>query len=194
MKRPKIDFRALLERTTIMGVADLLQLPLKKDGAGFRCKCPAHPTSGDRTLSLTPDIGFRCFAVEERGDRGDQIQLYAHVKQISNYEAADALLRHLGETPGETRATSPAKAEPEGRTDLAEMLGISPAALQAMNAKLENERIVVTLRSSTGVEIGTLALATSAEARPLFVFAFNEEGLAKATMTPDDIKKLFRVV
>lgn len=80
-----IDFAELKREVSILQVADLLDLELKKDGEGFRTECP-HCQSGKRTLVINEGKqAFFCFT-ENKG--GDCISLVAHVKNIGVKDAA----------------------------------------------------------------------------------------------------------
>ena len=168
----------------------------KQENDQSRFACPA--CKGDpRALSVNIGKGvFRCF--EDKGKGGtDSIALVAHVKGIRQREAAVMLDEHFPDRDAKP-ATSPAKVEPEGRAvpDIAQMLGIGPAAIQALGAGYDEatKRFAIPLRSANGVQFGTLGIATDAEQRPLLSFTFDEEETKKANTGPDELRKMFRVV
>lgn len=193
-----VDFASIKERVGMARAIQMLSLKLtKQEGEQLRFACPACKGGNDRALSINVSKGvFRCF--EDRGKGGtDSIALVAHVKGIRQREAAVMLDEHFPDRAAST-ATSPAKAEPEGRAvpDIAEMLGIGPAAVQALGAGYDEgtKRFAIPLRSAAGVQFGTLGIATDADQRPLLSFTFDEEETKKANTGPDELRKMFRVV
>lgn len=192
-----VDFASVKERVGMSEAISFLNLKLtKQEGGQSRYSCPA--CKGDpRALSINVGKGvFRCF--EDKGKGGtDSIALVAHVKGIRQREAAVMLDEHFPDRSA-SNSTSPAKVEPEGRAvpDIAEMLGIGPAALQALGAGYDEatQRFSIPLRSSAGVQFGTLGIATDADQRPLLAFTFDEEETKKANIGPDELRRLFRVV
>jgi hypothetical protein len=215
--RPSINYNDVKQRVSLEDVAQMLGLQLKKDGSGFRCACPAH-SGGDRTLVVTPGKGFYCQG-EKKG--GDQIQLYAHVMKCTNYEAAETILRNIGDSPEAKEAPSPAhKAEPDGRREslqpldylvtshpVAELLGLSAATLEALGGRYAPRgsmtgRILIPLRMDDGRLVGYLGIATSEDQEPLLRFPKNLEERCTSAKSepkpeaaqPDQLRKLFRVV
>jgi hypothetical protein len=198
MAKEFVDFAAIKERVGMQEAISFLNLKLtKQEGDQHRFACPACKGGNDRALSINIQKGvFRCF--EDRGKGGtDSIALVAHVKGIRQREAAVILDEHFPDRDAKS-ATSPVKAEPEGRTvpDIAEMLGIGPAAIQALGAGYDgaSQRFQIPLRSAAGVQFGSLGIATDAEQRPLLAFTFDEEETKKANIGPDGLRQLFRVV
>jgi CHC2 zinc finger len=130
--RAKLDFQEIKARVSLEQVMKFLQLQLKKSAGQFRGSCPVHGR-GDRPSS-SPEQGFYCFAEKEGGD---QIALYAHVRECNNYDAAAALSEHF-------KASSPAPpASNKGLKPLdylytshevLELLGLSPAVCEALGA------------------------------------------------------------
>ena len=193
-----VDFAAVKERVGMAQAIQFLGLKLtKQENDQSRYSCPACKGGNDRALSINVGKGvFRCF--EDKGKGGtDSIALVAHVKGIRQREAAVLLDEHFPSAKAHS-ATSPAKVVQEGRAvpDIAEMLGIGPAALQALGAGYDEatQRFSVPLRSAAGVQFGTLGIATDADQRPLLAFTFDEEETKKANIGPDGLRQLFRVV
>lgn len=85
-----VDFQELKERVTYAQVVQLAGLQMKHSGTQWRGPCPRCKKGGDRTLVVTEGKGYFCFA-EHKG--GDQIALYAHVKNCSVKDAARDLSR-----------------------------------------------------------------------------------------------------
>lgn len=198
MAKEFVDFSAIKTRVGMAQAIAFLNLKLtKQEGGQSRYECPA--CKGDpRALSVNIAKGvFRCF--EDKGKGGtDSIALVAHVKGIRQREAAVMLNEAFPDRAQTPRAPSPAKVEQEGRAvpDIAEMLGIGPAAVQALGAAFDEatQRFAIPLRSVAGVQFGTLGIATDADQRPLLAFTFDEEETKKANTGPDELRKLFRVV
>lgn len=198
MAKEFVDFAAIKERCGMTEAIQMLGLNLsKQEGDQLRFPCPACNRGDPRALSVNVEKGaFRCF--EDRGKGGtDSIALVAHVKGIRQREAAVMLDEHFPDRTA-AKTTSPAKAEPEGRAvpDIAEMLGIGPAAIQALGAGFDaaTKRFAIPLRSAAGVQFGSLGIATVADQRPLLSFTFDEDETKKANTGPDELRKLFRVV
>ena len=198
MAKDFVDFASIKERVGMAQAIAFLSLKLtKQEGDQHRFACPA--CKGDpRALSVNIGKGvFRCF--EDKGKGGtDSIALVAHVKGIRQREAAVLLDEHFPDR-GASLPTSPAKeAVQEGRAvpDIATLLGIGPAALQALGAGYDEatQRFAIPLRSVAGVQFGTLGIATDADQRPLLAFTFDEEETKKANIGPDGLRQLFRVV
>ncbi len=100
---PYIDFAELKNSVSIEAVAELLSLPLTKAGAQFRCECPVHG-GGPRSMVLTPGRNlFFCFG-EKKG--GDQLDLYAHVQEMTVKDAVAEIAAQLGTVPVPDRDTS----------------------------------------------------------------------------------------
>ena len=82
-----IDFADLKTRVSMEQVISLLNLKVKREGQQWRAACPYCKGGGDRALSMNVrDNVFRCFADGKAA--GDQIALVAHVRDISQREAA----------------------------------------------------------------------------------------------------------
>jgi len=114
-----IDFAEIKRRISLHQCMTMLGLPLKQSGNQYRGSCPVHG-GGERTLVVTPDKGFYCFG-EKKG--GDQIALVAHVKQISNRDAAEQICLHYSLDLLPERKEQPAKASkppaPTGKSESA---------------------------------------------------------------------------
>jgi hypothetical protein len=105
--RTYIDFTEIKRRISLSQCVTMLGLQMKQSGNQLRSACPVHG-GGERTLVVTPDKGFYCWG-EKKG--GDQIALVAHVKQISNRDAAEAICLHFSLDLLKEPKEQPAKAE-----------------------------------------------------------------------------------
>ena len=221
--RPKLDFQAIKQAAPIVKVAQLLNLDLKRDTGGFRCPC----TSGrgnDRAIKITPGYqnkdgtlgAFYCHACRASGDC---IALYAHIRDVDNYEAAQAISKEFGIAGEPAAAPKPAEAHARGlqpldyldvHNDVLELLGLSPEVCGALGAGYAgkgtmNGRVLIPLRMETGELVGYLGIATKADQNPLLKFPDNLDercGVAQPIeaeeppiQTPkDELRKLLRVV
>ena len=79
---PFIDFADVKARVSIEDAAEKLGLALKPSAGKLRCPCPVHG-GGDRAMVITPEKGLFCCFGSRPSTGGDQIQLVAHVKDIS---------------------------------------------------------------------------------------------------------------
>ena len=193
-----VDFAAIKDRVGMAEAINFLNLKLtKQEGDQHRFACPACKGGNDRALSINIQKGvFRCF--EDRGKGGtDSIALVAHVKGVRQREAAVMLDEHFPDRAQAPKAPS-RESVSEGRAvpDIAILLGIGPAALQALGAGYDEatQRFAIPLRSVAGVQFGTLGIATDADQRPLLAFTFDEEETKKANIGPEGLRQLFRVV
>jgi DNA primase len=107
ISRKFIDFADIKQRVSLHQCVTMLGLAMKQSGGQFRSACPVHG-GGERTLVVTPSKGFYCFG-EKKG--GDQIALVAHVRQLSNRDAAEAICLHFGLDVLPEQKEQPAKAE-----------------------------------------------------------------------------------
>ncbi|MGY3406125.1 hypothetical protein ACVWZV_002238 [Bradyrhizobium sp. GM5.1] len=108
-------YKTIKERVTMNDVVSMLALKItKREGPDqVRCPCPSCKRGGDRILSINlTGKGFTCF-VDHRasGFRGDQIALVAHVRGVSQREAAEFIAKNCG--LDNSAATSPAPTSEE---------------------------------------------------------------------------------
>lgn len=150
-----VDFAALKQQVTIVQVAHMLGLKLVTKGPQSRGPCTACNQGGDRTLAVNSDkASFYCFAAKAGGDC---IALVAHIRAMSQRDAANLIANHF-RFAGGTRDTSeqstssqtsrtapPAPQKPrfdaeaylralEPASELLQPLGISPETLQNFGA------------------------------------------------------------
>jgi DNA primase len=164
--RNYIDFAEIKRRISLSQCATMLGLQLKQSGNQMRCACPVHG-GGERTLVVTPDKGFYCFN-DKKG--GDQVALVAHVKQISNRDAAEAICLHFAldllkepkETTRPTKAAEPpAPARmPKGFDPEAYARRLDPAheKLADLGVSAETFKFFGAGHSNGGVNRGRLAI------------------------------------
>lgn len=166
-----------------------LGLQVKQESPGqWRSVCPACKGSGKRDLSINTDIDkFRCFKSNKGGT--DATALVAHVRQVTQKEAAEMLLERYG-----TRPTSKPRTEQPRDTDhpILDILGLTSADCEALGAGYDPE----TARFVIPLKVGTLAIATSTDQAPLLLFSINQaEGTEdEEKPSPDELRRLFRVV
>lgn len=195
-ERQKLDFAAIKDSVTIEQVMNLLSITARKSSGQYRCECPTHP-GNSRGLAITPGKGFFCFS-EKQG--GDQIALYAHIRECSNYDAGAALIEHFrigGKPATSARSTrdNPVTALLRQRDEAAtsvlqpldylttdhpaiELLGLTEDVCNAIGIGFANKgtiigRIGVPLRLPGGELVGYLAIATSPSQSPLLLFPDN---------------------
>jgi DNA primase len=118
-ERARLDFNDIKAHVSLEQVMQMLDLRLKKSGSQYRGDCPVHG-GNDRTFVVTPNKGFYCFS-EKKG--GDQIAMYAHCKECTNYDAAVAITAHFRLTnspapevkPNQRQVNSKTTSEPQAR-------------------------------------------------------------------------------
>lgn len=219
--RPRIDFTAIKRAVPIAKVAQMLNLPLKREKDAFRCPCPCGH-GDDRALVITPGhqnkdgtLGaFYC-----HGDRngGDCIGLYAHVRDVDNYAAAQAIMQHFklnapkrqAEEPQEPTDSLQPLSYLETQHDVLDLLGLSQLVCEALGAGYAPKgtmsgRIAIPLRLPDGKLIGYLGIATKPDQEPLLKFPPNLDEMCKIERQPaeqeppkhtaDDMRKILRVV
>lgn len=198
-----IDFPDLKARVSIEQAAQMLGLNLTKHGAQYRGCCPVH-SGGERTLVVTPQKGFYCFA-EKQG--GDQISLVAHVKQLPIRDAAAWMLDGLGgSTPKPVKGKLPAAPQrpPNGLKALdylqhdhesVRALGVAPETAQAWGAGFAAKgilrgRLAIPLFSREGVLLAYTGRAVKDES-PTLIFpnGFSPESVifGQERVTPGDL-------
>jgi hypothetical protein len=193
MPKDYVDFAGIKERVSMEAAVGFLGLKqLERSGDQCRYQCPMCKGNRDLSVNVGKQV-FKCFSWGKGGT--DSIALVAHVRGIRQRDAAVLLDQQF---PAQ-QATSPApKAETGGGAvpDIAEMLGISPAALSALGAEYDEQskRFVIPLRGSGGVQVGSLGIATTIEQTPLLAFTFDDAGVTRCTTGPQSLRDLFRLV
>jgi len=197
--RQKLDFLAIKQAAPIVRVAQMLQLELKRDTGGFRCPCPSGK-GNDRAIKITPgyqnkDGTLGAFYCHECKKSGDSISLYAHIRDVDNYDAAQAMSEHFG-VASDARSPAPTSASqrqvaPASRTDalkpldyldvhheVLDLLGLSPEVCGALGAGFAPKgtmigRVVIPIRMEDGTLVGYFGIATKADQVPLLKFPEN---------------------
>lgn len=83
-----------LRQIPVEHVCALLGMTLKKRGGTFRAPCPICAHSSQRAFSLTVSVNrWWCFGHCRNG--GDGLELYARVRQMTKYDAAQELAKHF---------------------------------------------------------------------------------------------------
>lgn len=197
-------FEDVKRRVTMRDAIDYLRLKaVEQKGDQFRFKCPTCTDNDGRSLAVNLTNGFTCYAAKPKKSGNDCIALVAHVLNISQTEAAKVLAKHfLGSSTeperkstgaGRGSDTSGACASPPTTHPVIDMLGIDPNMLDAIGGGYcsETERIEIPLRTPGGDVSGTVGIATRADQSPLLLFS---ERVTVQKETPDELRKLFRVV
>lgn len=189
-----IDFAGVKERAKIQDVVAWLGLKLKLEkGTTLRGECPA--CKSDRTLAVTPShirsdgsVGSYYCHAEKQG--GDVIGLTAHIKGVSQRDAAQMLQEHFGggerQEPASKRDKPPQERreggfDPEAyaaRLDAAHeavaALGVSPETLKAFTAGyaaagIHRGKLAMPLHDRDGKLIGHFGRSLKNES-PLLTF------------------------
>jgi hypothetical protein len=192
MSTTDIDYKSLRERVSLhQGIQYLGLKAIEKNGT-FRTACPACRRGGDRALAITPMKGWSCWANggNRPGASGlDATSLVAHVKGVTNHNAAIELIRHYA-VEKEPRAPSPApKQVREARpldyltyTEAVEGLGISEETCREWGAGFAPRgtmigRFLVPIRRKDGSyyvvddRVQYVGIAMSPEQSPRYQFA-----------------------
>ncbi len=162
-----IDFVDLKERFSILDIAELVNLEMKKEGDKYRASCPRCDTDDPRSIVITPAKGvFYCHA---EGKGGDLISLAAHVEAVSMREAAEFI--HHSLTVPEKMESAPKKVKGDLKplshlahnhelvevigfdVDDAEQLGIGYAKKGLMQGT-----VAIPLRTEDGVLVGYIGV------------------------------------
>lgn len=101
-----IDFAAIKDAVPIDNLVDYLALKGMWRGDQWRGQCPSCK-GNDRSLVVTKGKGFYCWDTKKGGDA---IALVAHVKGISQPEAAKLIQEHYRVGSSPTTSQGPAKA------------------------------------------------------------------------------------
>lgn len=190
-----VDFQELKQRISISQVVQMLGLKMKGAGAQLRGPCPACNNGGDRALAVNTGGKYYCFA-DKKG--GDQIALVAHIRGLSNKDAAEAIATHFSVRPAPSPAGKPVEQgsrrgglEPLDYLDpiheAVEALGIPPAAADQLGAGFAPKgtmrgRVLLPLRLPDGTLIGYCGIGLDLD--PPFLFPSNLEERAEGKVVP----------
>jgi CHC2 zinc finger len=133
--KPFLDFQAIKAAVSIAQVVDMLGLQMK-GGEQRRSACPACQAGGDRALAVnTAKQSYFCFA---DGKGGDLIALCAHIRGVSQRDAAQEIATHfrIGQDKPASRQETTGGMKPlEGLDhahDAVTVLGFEPADAEAL--------------------------------------------------------------
>ena len=166
---PFIDFADVKARVSIEEAAEKIGLNLKPSAGKLRCPCPVHG-GGDRAIVITPEKGLFCCFGSRPSTGGDQIQLVAHVKEISVKDAAEFLggtvpLSRNKTAPPNNKSPSTVPTSPPGRKPgfdvaaYAAKLDPGAPALASLGISAETLRDWKAGYSNSGTNRGRLAIA-----------------------------------
>ena len=166
---PFIDFADVKARVSIEEAAEKIGLNLKPSAGKLRCPCPVHG-GGDRAIVITPEKGLFCCFGSRPSTGGDQIQLVAHVKEISVKDAAEFLggtvpLSRNTTAPPNNKSPSTVPTNPPGRKPgfdvaaYAAKLDPGAPALASLGISAETLRDWKAGYSNSGTNRGRLAIA-----------------------------------
>lgn len=184
-----VDFAKVKDTVKVERAIGLLGLTMKQTGSQFRGTCPACRSGGDRALAINTDKqGYYCFA---KGAGGDVIALAAHVRGMTQKEAAAWLLEQSG-TP-----EPPAQATPQlplGKslapldyltyTPAIKSLGLSEETCTEFGAGyapkgIMRGRFAVPIKATDGTLLAYVGVAVTAEQSPKLHFpnGFSPDGV-----------------
>ena len=104
-------FEQVRERVTMLDAITFLGLQVKQESPGqYRARCPACKGSEKRDLSINAEKGFRCFRGDKKGN--DATALVAHVRGISQTDAANELAEHFISAARASHSPAPKAAAP----------------------------------------------------------------------------------
>jgi DNA primase len=160
-----LDFAKLKEHVRIESVVGLLALDMTQKGAQWRGECPTCKSGGPRALAVNTDKqSYYCFA---EGKGGDIIALTAHIRGLSQRDAAELIEKNLGnsDTVHSAPVTVPSqRPQPQPRKQgfdaeaYAKTLDPAHAALEHLNVSQDTLREFKAGYSSSGINRGKLAL------------------------------------
>jgi hypothetical protein len=181
-----VDFQALKDRVRIEQVVSLLALTMKQTGDQWRGACPACRAGGDRALAVNTAKGsYYCFN-DKKG--GDIIAFTAHIKGLSQRDAALLLQDHFGsDTPAAPKAapSPPARQQEkrelspltylEGAHESVQALGVSPETARAWGAGYSPKgimrgRFAVPIHDRQGTLLAYVGIAVTEEQSPKLLF------------------------
>jgi len=94
---PGIDFNTLRDEITMEQVLELIHfVPSSRLGDQWRGPCPVHQSTSRKSRSLSVNLTTRRYCCHKCQSRGNQLELWAQIHQLSIYDAAIDLCRALG--------------------------------------------------------------------------------------------------
>jgi DNA primase len=171
-----IDFQALKERVKIEQVVQMLGLRMKGNDQ-LRSACPACRSGGDRALAVNVSKGsYYCFA-DSKG--GDLIALCAHVRGVSQREAAEEIAKSFGIGEPEKPAQRPSQPATEGLKPL-DYLEHTHDAVQVLGFDAETAEQLGIGYAGKGLMRGTVAVPIRLEDGTLVGYL----GITEAKLPP----------
>jgi|SRR5947209_4473094 len=154
-----VDFAALKEAVTISQCVQMLGLKMKGQDQ-LRSSCPACTTGGDRALAVNlSKSSFYCFSL---GKGGDQISLVAHIRGVSQRDAALEMAEHfrIGRNDVEAAAkpSKPGKTAVEGGMPALDYLEYAHDAVQVLGFDAETAEALGIGYAGKGLMRGTIAV------------------------------------
>jgi hypothetical protein len=139
-----VDFSTLKQQISVSQVVQMLGLKMVTKGDQMRGACPRCQQGGDRALAVnTAKSSFYCFS-DKKG--GDCISLVAHIKQLSQRDAASEIatfFRFVG-TPSKAadhQPPAPTTVRKSGFDAQAYLSALDPAASQLSELGISPETL-----------------------------------------------------
>jgi DNA primase len=94
---PGVDFNLLRNEITMEQVLNQLDFePVTRTGPQWYGPCPVHDSASRRSRAFSVNIDTRRYYCHRCHSQGNQLELWAAVKQLPLYQAAIDLCRALG--------------------------------------------------------------------------------------------------
>jgi len=185
-----VDFAIVKETVTVEKAIGFLGLTMRRTGDQLRGPCPACKGGGDRALAVNiPKNSYYCFA---EGKGGDVIAFTAHIRDLSQRDAALLLSTSFGNdeqqsaAPVPNRPPSPQGGQPEKRGlqpltyledehEHVQALGISPETARAWGAGyaprgIMRGRFAVPVHGMDGTLLAYVGIAVTEEQSPKLLY------------------------
>jgi len=94
---PLINLQNLRQQVSIRQVLDLMAYePLSRRGDQLRGPCPVHDSQSPRSRIFSVNLSMNAYQCFSCGSRGNQLDLWAAVHDLTIYQAAVDLAQRLG--------------------------------------------------------------------------------------------------
>ena len=94
---PGIDFHKLRTEITMEQVLNLIHFkPSSRSGNQWHGPCPVHQSKSSSSRSLSVNLSTRRYYCHKCHSKGNQLELWAQIKQLPIYDAAIDLCQALG--------------------------------------------------------------------------------------------------
>lgn len=94
---PGIDFGTLRDEITMEQILELIHfVPSSRLGDQWRGPCPVHKSASPRSRSFSVNVAKRRYYCHKCHSKGNQLELWACVQQLTIYAAAIDLCKALG--------------------------------------------------------------------------------------------------